>query len=396
MLVNICTDDPVLPAVTNLLADHPSETERISLQQLCDEFSLNTDQQHTFYIIANHANECSPNPLRMYVGGEAGTGKSRLIHAVTEFFMRSGMARRLRLTSYMGVAARNIKGMTLHAALQLSQRKRSAKTTNDLIAMWQGVEYLFIDEVLMIGCAFLAQLSESLSIAKGNSQPFGGISIIFSGDFAQLPPVAQTRLFSHINTSRVSTRAGQQDVFGKLLWLSVDTVVILSEVMRQGGDENTAYCDLLGRLRIGRCIDADFELLNSRLLSTVVCTQPCRHWHTSPFIVTDNEVKDALNIRATCEFSTCTHRPVQWYYSLDTRRGAPMADQALQDYLSNVQSGSTNQRLGKLPLVIGMPVMIVQNFDISNGIVNGCTGDLVSIRSTVDSHGRLHAHSCVI
>jgi len=49
----------------------------------------------------------------------------------------------------------------------------------DLVAMWEGVDYLFIDEVSMIGCNFLLQISEALTAAKGNSSLFGGINIIF-------------------------------------------------------------------------------------------------------------------------------------------------------------------------------------------------------------------------
>ncbi|KAJ7127737.1 hypothetical protein C8R44DRAFT_778727 [Mycena epipterygia] len=39
-------------------------------------------------------------------------------------------------------------------------------------------------------------------------------------------------------------------------------------------------------------------------------------------------------------------------------------------------------RLGRLPLTIGMPVMITQNFDVENGIVNGATGIVKQIRYT--------------
>ncbi|THV00101.1 hypothetical protein K435DRAFT_617541, partial [Dendrothele bispora CBS 962.96] len=53
-------------------------------------------------------------------------------------------------------------------------------------------------------------------------------------------------------------------------------------------------------------------------------------------------------------------------------------------------------RLGKLPLVIGMPVMITQNFDVAGGVVNGSIGTLKSIRYRLDSAGKRHAISCVV
>ncbi|KAF8064263.1 hypothetical protein FPV67DRAFT_1399581, partial [Lyophyllum atratum] len=52
--------------------------------------------------------------------------------------------------------------------------------------------------------------------------------------------------------------------------------------------------------------------------------------------------------------------------------------------------------LGRLPLVIGMPVMICQNFDVEGGVVNGCAGTLKKIRYRVDNEGDRHAISCVV
>ena len=50
----------------------------------------------------------------MFLNGSAGTGKSRIIDAVKDFFDIRGEDRKFRLASYMGIAARNINGMTLH------------------------------------------------------------------------------------------------------------------------------------------------------------------------------------------------------------------------------------------------------------------------------------------
>ena len=57
--------------------------------------------------------------------------------------------------------------------------------------MWEEVDYLFIDEVSMIGCDFLLDISEALTATKGNTTAFGGINIVFTGGFAQLPPIGQ-------------------------------------------------------------------------------------------------------------------------------------------------------------------------------------------------------------
>ncbi|KAJ7729154.1 hypothetical protein B0H16DRAFT_1330537, partial [Mycena metata] len=61
-----------------------------------------------------------------------------------------------------------------------------------------------------------------------------------------------------------------------------------------------------------------------------------------------------------------------------------------------MDSGKTNSRLGKIPLVIGMPVMVTQNFDVPGGVVNGCAGTLVSVRYQTGPDGKRHAISCVV
>ncbi|KAJ3719270.1 hypothetical protein C8R42DRAFT_539085, partial [Lentinula raphanica] len=52
--------------------------------------------------------------------------------------------------------------------------------------------------------------------------------------------------------------------------------------------------------------------------------------------------------------------------------------------------------LGRLPLVIGMPVVIGVNYDVQAGIVNGTTGTLRKIRYRVDDSGVRHLVSCIV
>ncbi|KAI0790307.1 hypothetical protein BC629DRAFT_1287908, partial [Irpex lacteus] len=59
-------------------------------------------------------------------------------------------------------------------------------------------------------------------------------------------------------------------------------------------------------------------------------------------------------------------------------------------------SSATEQRLGKLPLVLGMRVIVSQNFDVSSGIVNGSTGTLKRIRFKINDSGDRVLTSCVV
>ncbi|KAJ7232896.1 hypothetical protein C8J57DRAFT_1578414 [Mycena rebaudengoi] len=191
-------------------------------------------------------------------------------------------------------------------------------------------------------------------MAKGDTSAFGGV---ISRSFAQ------TRLYGRLDQrviARAATRDGQKIIFGKLLWLSVQTVVLLTEIKRQTGPENQPFVELLGRLREGRCTAADFQLLNTRLVQNLDVDWQTGPWASAPIIVTDNAIKDSLNARMAQDFARRTGRKLEWYHCHDAlARNKP-------------------------------------NFDVPGGVVNGWTGTLVSVRYRVDDHGRRHAISCVV
>ncbi|TDL18179.1 hypothetical protein BD410DRAFT_728891, partial [Rickenella mellea] len=95
-------------------------------------------------------------------------------------------------------------------------------------------------------------------------------------------------------------------------------------------------------------------------------------------------------------FAHRTAQELHWYYAKDTHLGQPLTDRRLKDKLERLNSGRTNQRPGKIPLVLGMPVLISQNFDVEGGIVNGSKGILKQIRYRIDADGHRHAVSCVV
>ncbi|KAI1782011.1 hypothetical protein LXA43DRAFT_869725, partial [Ganoderma leucocontextum] len=173
----------------------------------------------------------------------------------------------------------------------------------------------------MVGCRLLAQISEALNDAKGVAdKPFGGISIIIAGDFAQLPPVGETCLYAWVNSSHrssVKNNSALEVVVGKLLWMCFSHVIMLDEVMRQQGSHKDTFIRLLARLRLGECTDADFNLLNSRLLQNQPRGDYVSQWATAPIIVSDNATKDAINAQAAVVFAHNSGQSLHWYYCTD-------------------------------------------------------------------------------
>lgn len=373
------------------------------IEDVITEWTLNCEQSRAFRLIAEHSlTDGRHEPLRMFINGPGGTGKSRVINALRDFFRRTMQARRFRLASFTGVAARNIDGATLHSMLPLDQRKKpSSSSIQELAAMWAGVDYLFIDEVSMISCRLLAEISAALNMVKRKEDKpdFGGINVIFAGDFAQLPPVTGSRLYAKVDSgaSRMAaSTSGQATVAGRLLWETIKTVVTLTEIMRQNGPENERFVQLLARLREGRCTSEDYLLLNTRLVQNQTRGTLDFLNNSGPVLVTNNAAKDAINSRAVEAYARTMGQAWHWYHSTDRHRGSLITDLALRNMLDQQDSGQCTQRLSRIPLAIGMKVIICQNFDVAGGIVNGSIGYLRRIRYRVDSEGHRHLTSCIV
>ncbi len=84
----------------------------------------------------------------------------------------------------------------------------------------EKVKYIFIDEVSMISCFDLYKISAQLAQLRNETdEPFGGLNMIFAGDFAQLPPVGKSiSLYGRVNDS--STVNGQKTAIGKSIMAS--------------------------------------------------------------------------------------------------------------------------------------------------------------------------------
>jgi hypothetical protein len=65
-------------------------------------------------------------------------------------------------------------------------------------------------------------------------QPFGGLGMVFVGDFAQLPPPVQAAsLYSNLDSNQSQSYIAQKNAIGKGLWHQTTTVVLLRQNMRQ-------------------------------------------------------------------------------------------------------------------------------------------------------------------
>jgi hypothetical protein len=138
------------------------------------------------------------NQLIMFLTGPAGSGKSTAMQVAQQFCYDFCLAvgvmwsdTTFLFTAYTGAAASLFGGVTISKAAFLNQQK--ALSLNDKNT-WQDVQILIVDEVSFMSDKNLNTLDVKLKEIGNRAKPFGGYSIIFSGDFRQLEPVGSTEL----------------------------------------------------------------------------------------------------------------------------------------------------------------------------------------------------------
>ncbi|PPQ76166.1 hypothetical protein CVT26_009225 [Gymnopilus dilepis] len=367
----------------------------------------NADQLRAFRIVADHVVERRSSQLLMYISGVGGTGKSHVIKSIVTLFERLGRRQELLLGAPTGIAAILIGGQTIHSLILTSPTQKSTNLAM-LTDIWRGVHYLIIDEVSMIGAQFLSQMSNRIRRAKGDEpmsclMPFGGVNVIFVGDLGQLKPPMQHALYSHelvLHPSFTQTRDtnGINSVNGALLWRQINVVVELSKNVRHSRDPT--YASFLSRLRVGNCISRnagdsgvdDYEYLQSRLLSEIArrSQDELSTFSDAPVIVGSKALRDLLNARLIAYHASRLDTEVKIYYSKDTSRSCQIPEVA-REFLWSIPSSENNDSFGRLPLFVGMKVMITENIAFNNKIVNGTEGEIRSIYFEDGADGRSYA-----
>ena len=173
--------------------------------------------------------------------GPAGTGKTFVLNQFIKLSKYEG--KHVSVTATTGLAATHLGGTTIHAWAgigvldQLPERfaDHMAKGRREII---EKTDILIIDEVSMLHDYRLDMVDEVCRLVRRKDEPFGGIQVIMSGDFFQLPPI-----------NREGSRQGSF-VINSQVWRELDPVILyLDEQFRQRqGDE---LHEILTSLRAG-------------------------------------------------------------------------------------------------------------------------------------------------
>lgn len=212
---------------------------------------LSEDQQEIFNSYKNGEN--------IFITGPGGCGKSFLIKHITRDAIFEH--RRFSVTALTGCAAilLGCKSKTIHSWAGIGLAKADDDVIATRISMnkykkrnWLKTDLLIIDEVSMMSKRLFNLLDSIGKKIRKNTKPFGGIQVIFCGDFYQLPPVGNN---------------GDPDSF-KFCFESehwdetFDSQHILDKSYRQTDD---TYVNLLNEIREGTLSKYYYNVLKKRV-----------------------------------------------------------------------------------------------------------------------------------
>lgn len=174
--------------------------------------------------------------------GPAGTGKTFVLNQFIRLSKAGG--KHVSVTATTGLAATHLGGTTIHAwagigildALPPRFADHMAKGRREII---EKTDILIIDEISMLHDYRLDMVDEVCRLVRKKPDvPFGGIQLVMSGDFFQLPPV-----------NRNDTRGGGF-VVNSQAWRELDpTILYLDDQFRQS--EGDDLLDILTHIRAG-------------------------------------------------------------------------------------------------------------------------------------------------
>jgi len=193
----------------------------------------------------------------VFITGPGGTGKSYIIDILYKEFKKVGKT--IAITAMTGCAGLLIgaHAKTLHswAGIGLGREplshivsaihKNGRKKNN-----WKKADCVVIDEVSMMTPAILELLNEvGKSVRKCYNKPFGGLQVVFVGDFYQLPPVC---------------RGGEKMTFAfeSPVWKAVvEKTYALTVIQRQ---RDPIFQRVLDEARKGELSDESYQILLER------------------------------------------------------------------------------------------------------------------------------------
>lgn len=284
--------------------------------------------------------------------GAAGSGKTYVLNKFIKRAKQQG--KYVAVTATTGLAATHLNGTTIHAWAGIGvhddiselQLHKFSKSRRDLLLK---ADILIIDEISMLHDYRLDLVDIVTRSIREDERPFGGLQVILSGDFFQLPPV-----------NRNSSKQGSFVTESEAWKLGIFTVCYLDTQYRQSDDQ--AYTDILNGIRAGVLTRSQLDILQQRKEVTV---DP---WSQSTRLLTTNADVDTINAVHLSEIDAEPH-----VYEMTTKGGKQYVEQLMRSCLAPQV----------LELKQGAQVMCIKN-STDRKYVNGSLGVVVGFDEDTD------------
>lgn len=294
------------------------------------------------------------NGKNVFITGPGGTGKTRLILYLV-YYLRTKLNYKkdeIAITSTTGTSALLISGSTIHSFAgigfgtdKLENLITKIKSNFFLRRKWLSVRVLVIDEISMLSPDIFDKLNKIAQAVRDNKKSFGGIQLILSGDFCQLPVVKSSKFCFQADSWNIC----------------VHETICLEEILRQ---EDVEFQECLNEIRLGNCSESTEEILKSRLniKLNINGIEPTK-------LYSKNDIVNRVNTQKLQKLISQGKKKII-YKSSVTHNKIP--DKELEYLKKKIEKDCP--AINNLTLAEGAQVIIIKNISIDEGIVNGSRG----------------------
>jgi ATP-dependent DNA helicase PIF1 len=321
----------------------------------------------------------------LFITGPGGTGKTKLIHHLVDYAKSN--SKYYQVCAMTGCAAilLNCGARTIHSWSGIKMGKgpidkivASILRNKNLVSNWRKVQILIVDEVSMMSEKIFNLLNEIGKQTRKSILPFGGIQLIFTGDFYQLPPVPTA---GEPETERFC--------FESNLWFSIfpiDNHIQLTTMFRQ---TDPLYIDILLQIRNGELTEENKKILqkyvkreyNAAEHNDCVLTKLFPVRNKADFVnnaqfskIQEKEYSFKCHIKTDCSTYIENNKPI----SLDLlSKSRTLSQNEIQYEIDSLINNTPCSQI--LALKKGAAVMCTVNIDMESGICNGSQGVVMNI-----------------